>query len=247
MTTRINQNPFKHFFGLLRASGRANSSPESGQIAQIFRLLSLYSLIKPPKGSNVSGGSMLEALIIALHCNKDQAMSIKEKFDLELDKALQNDINFGTTVSFRDNEEAFAYVCGSIARRHKLEECANCVETIVGDGIEEFNTFIILRSRGHLTFPSNQLITLLQEVESLIAKTLHQEIKRNTLLEVIQIIGEHGLTSFVGCDEHKIEITKKIVFSFIMLRLTFSCQREARKRAADSSKPKKLAKLSRLV
>lgn len=62
MTTRINQDPLEHFFGLLRASGGDNNNAESFQIAQIFRLVSLYSLVKPPAGSNVSGGNMLEAL-----------------------------------------------------------------------------------------------------------------------------------------------------------------------------------------
>ena len=62
------------------------------------------------------------------------------------------------------------YVAHLLEGRYTLEECANCVQTIIRDGIEEFNTFIILRSRGHLSYPSDQLITLLQDVELLIAK-----------------------------------------------------------------------------
>jgi hypothetical protein len=47
----------------LRAEGGANTNPETLQVVQIFKLLSLYSLVKPPKGSNFTGDNLLDALV----------------------------------------------------------------------------------------------------------------------------------------------------------------------------------------
>jgi hypothetical protein len=63
MTTRIKQDPLEHFFAQLRAEGGANTNPETLQVVQIFKLLSLYSLVKPPKGSNFTGDNLLDALV----------------------------------------------------------------------------------------------------------------------------------------------------------------------------------------
>jgi len=53
----------KHLFGNLRQGCGDNQHPDPLQFKQIYRLLSCYSLIKPPKGSNISGGEMLNSLI----------------------------------------------------------------------------------------------------------------------------------------------------------------------------------------
>jgi hypothetical protein len=63
MTTRIKQDPLEHFFAQLRGEGGANTNPETLQVVQIFKLLSLYSLVKPPKGSNFTGENLLDALV----------------------------------------------------------------------------------------------------------------------------------------------------------------------------------------
>jgi hypothetical protein len=252
MTTRINQDPLEHFFGLLRASGGANNNPESVQVAQIFRLMSLYSLIKPPRGSNITGGNMLDALVrdpseLFTYNSPAHYKLTKVQIDLKLDQALEQDLSYGTMIRFEDNEEAFAYVCGAIARRHKSVDCSCCLSTIVGNGVESFNAFIILRSRGHLTFPSASLIKLLQEVESIIVQNLKQKIKRNTLLEILENIKRTKIHNFVGCSEHKSELTKQLIFSFIITRLSFSCEKEARKRSGENTDSKRYAKLSKLV
>jgi hypothetical protein len=128
--------------------------------------------------------------------------------DLQLDQALTRDVGNGAAMRFADNEEAFAYVCGFIARRHKPKDCSLCYKSIIGDGDENYNAFIILRSRGHLTFPSVDLIRLLQEVEVIISDCLKATIKRNTLLEILFKIQQHKIHSLVGCPEHEKTLTK---------------------------------------
>lgn len=249
MTSRINQDPLEHFFGLLRSSGGDNNNPESIQVAQIFRLLSLYSLIKPAKGSNVSGSGMLNVLInnSDMISNKDRAILTKQEMDLRLDQALEEDIESGTAVQFNDNMEAFAYVCGFIARKHKKEKCQDCIKTLIGEGLESYNEFIILRSRGHLTFPSAKLITLLQEVEIIISPKLQEEVRKTSLIDILNLLCRYKVHNLIGCEQHTSEMTKKILYSFLITRLSISCKKEARKRAAECSQQKRLSKLSKLV
>ncbi|KAE9522727.1 hypothetical protein AGLY_016874 [Aphis glycines] len=81
MTRRINQDALEHLFGNLRQGCGANQHPDPLQFKQIYRLLSCYSLIKPPKGSNISGGKIhFDALLD--HSYTKQNSSKNDSIDL---------------------------------------------------------------------------------------------------------------------------------------------------------------------
>jgi hypothetical protein len=166
--------------------------------------------------------------------------------DLQLDQTLTRDAGKWAPMRFADNEEAFANVCGFIARRHKPKDCSLRYKSIIGDGDENYNAFIIL-SRGHLTFPSVDLIRLVQEVEVIISDCLKATIKRNTLLEILFKIEQHKIHSLVGCPEREKPLTKAIIMSFLITRMCFSCKKETRKGTAAITKSKRHAKLAKLV
>lgn len=48
---------------MMRRAGGSNDHPDPQYFAQLFRLLCCYSLIKPPKGSNVEGPDLLKTLM----------------------------------------------------------------------------------------------------------------------------------------------------------------------------------------
>lgn len=48
---------------MMRSACGSNDHPDSILFIQMFRFLSTYSLIKPPKNTNVTGGEMIETLI----------------------------------------------------------------------------------------------------------------------------------------------------------------------------------------
>jgi len=69
----------KHFFGIVRQACGSNQHPDPKQFVQIYRLLSCYSLIKPPRGSNVDGGEVIKTLLdIQINNSED----IQKKADL---------------------------------------------------------------------------------------------------------------------------------------------------------------------
>ncbi|KAK3911874.1 hypothetical protein KUF71_004554, partial [Frankliniella fusca] len=73
------------FFGLIRQSCGANTHPEPWVFAQLFRLLSIYSLVKPIKGSNMTGGEIIGSLFTL----KD----LKEATKAERQKALSDELD----------------------------------------------------------------------------------------------------------------------------------------------------------
>ncbi|KAK3909961.1 Transposable element P transposase [Frankliniella fusca] len=62
MTRRINQDSLEHFFGHIRGACGSNQHPDPRLFVNIYRLLMTYSRIKPPRGSNVTGGQVMDAL-----------------------------------------------------------------------------------------------------------------------------------------------------------------------------------------
>lgn len=75
----------------MRQSCGANTHPESRVFAQLFRLLSIYSLVKPIKGSNITGGEMITTL---LNLDDLRSMTIQER-QQELDRRLDDIIEAG--------------------------------------------------------------------------------------------------------------------------------------------------------
>src|SRR5699024_5033901 len=89
------------------------------------------------RGSNVSSGEMLKPLL-TLEQNIPSSSRTKITFNLVVDDEL-----ILKTEEFKDNCEAFAYVCGYLARRFKNDACGLCKETILGCGKEDFNAVIV--------------------------------------------------------------------------------------------------------
>lgn len=52
LTAKFNQDPLERFFGKTRQAACANDHPDMPTFPQIYRMLSVYSLLKPPKFGN---------------------------------------------------------------------------------------------------------------------------------------------------------------------------------------------------
>lgn len=69
----------------MRQSCGPNTHPEPRVFAQLFRLLSIYSLVKPLKGSNITGGEMLTTLLnlddLQSKSNEERKQQLEKKLD----------------------------------------------------------------------------------------------------------------------------------------------------------------------
>ncbi|KAK3914473.1 Transposable element P transposase [Frankliniella fusca] len=84
MTARFNQDALERFFGLVRQSCGGNTHPEPRVFAQLFRLLSIYALVKPVRGSNITGGEMINTLLNLKDLNSCSKQERKEALSKKL-------------------------------------------------------------------------------------------------------------------------------------------------------------------
>lgn len=89
----------------------------------MYRLLSTYSLVRPPKGSNISGETLLEAIIsmpdILTEKNNERKKEIENKLDNIFDNkdngfSLESDHNY---TALPINPHALTVLAGYVTRK----------------------------------------------------------------------------------------------------------------------------------
>lgn len=85
MVSFLKNTFLQRFFGVMRQSCGPNTHPEPKVFAQLFRLLSIYSLVKPIKGSNITKGEMLSTLLSLHDLNAQTNQERKKELDQKLD------------------------------------------------------------------------------------------------------------------------------------------------------------------
>lgn len=98
---------------MMRNCCGSNDHPDSQLFIQIYRLISMYSLVKPPKGCNVSTGELMNALI-----NLKDIKDIKDIKEREEQRIGQMD----TILDRGRNTEMLAYA-PSILNDHDSHIC----------------------------------------------------------------------------------------------------------------------------
>lgn len=73
-----------------------NPHPDAKLFAQLYRLLAMYSLVSPPKGSNVQGVGNVEALLNS----KDQVAEDLQKRQDEFDDILDQILELGEVLKY---------------------------------------------------------------------------------------------------------------------------------------------------
>lgn len=238
---------------MMRSACGSNDHPDSKVFAQMFRLMSTYSLVKPPKGSNVEGSEMLETLL-----NVDEVLHSGENtatLQYKLDNILENSLSFSNN-ELNDNNDidhtyhimktspsVLAYLCGYIARKAKrFSKCQGCLDLVKGPPLEneEKNILINVLTHGFLTYPSKKLESLIATLESAVLYVLSTNpINQDTLSQILFKL-ENTFIPFIGCSEHKDKFTSAIVRFYLVSRMHFICKR---KNIIDEEKKEKTRKL----
>ncbi|KAF0742942.1 Uncharacterized protein FWK35_00022370, partial [Aphis craccivora] len=111
------------FFGSIRGACGSGTHPDSLLFIQVYRLLSTYSLVRPPKGSNISGETLLEAIIsmpdILTEKNNERKKEIENKLDNIFDNkdngfSLESDHNY---TALPINPHALTVLAGYVTRK----------------------------------------------------------------------------------------------------------------------------------
>ena len=80
----------------MREKAGPNGTPDHTTCAQLYRLLSVYSLVKPPRGvnTNVRGADNIRALMSANDLVGDATAERLKEFDEIIDQVLGNGLYF---------------------------------------------------------------------------------------------------------------------------------------------------------
>ncbi|XP_074106783.1 uncharacterized protein LOC141532363 [Cotesia typhae] len=115
MTSRLNQDQLENFFGIMRSVCRCSDHPDTILFGQVFRLLCSYSLVTPPKGSNVTAGELLQSLMQS-EDSLATANALKKNWLNEIDAIVENGISSNYSSS-DDNNNIFSHPNTSVAKK----------------------------------------------------------------------------------------------------------------------------------
>ncbi|KAJ8930644.1 hypothetical protein NQ314_016559 [Rhamnusium bicolor] len=139
MTAKLNEDALERFFGLMRSCCGSNDHPDPQLFIQMYRLVSTYSLVKPPRGSNVSG-EVLGALLKLedIDDNEERNSQWEAQIDTILDKETDVWVLAETETILKEHNytrsDNFAYIMSYMAgyktvKTQIVEEILNLVLT----------------------------------------------------------------------------------------------------------------------
>ncbi|KYN29059.1 hypothetical protein ALC57_01523 [Trachymyrmex cornetzi] len=261
----------KLFFGMMRSCCGSNDHPDSTLFIQMYRLVSTYSLVKPPKGSNISGGEILEVLLKI----KD-IMDITERntqWDAQIDTILDRAINvevISEAASIVEDHDYFtcttseyvvAYIAGYVARKtsrfacfyigQKRVLCKNCIATLQlssSELVPKSYKLISLKSKGNLINPSVNLLILISILEKATLNILNSnELNANTLFEITKILENVRSLPLVGCCKHDMVLTHGVIRFYLTTRIYFICKQENKNNNMQNQRTRERRKAAKLT
>ena len=233
---------FQRFFSMMRYfCGTSNDHPDSILFIQMYKLIATYSLIKPPKGANVSGGEMVEALLKFkdITDDKERWSQWQKQLDKIVDTGRHTDnieilVNHFQDHDYKDcttSDFALAYIAGYVSRKsarfvhYKTKNgqgtCENCMASLNFDEkspTPDCYEVIKIRTKGFLAEPSIQLFNLINALEKATLSALKKnDIITNTIFNVTDEIERLSPLPFVGCEKHSQELVHRIITFYITM------------------------------
>lgn len=225
--------------------------------AQVFRLLSTYSLIKPRKGSNVEGADILKTMLDFSDLREEKTT---EKLCNYLEEIISNDDpaveDIPTLLEHNDerlnlsNGFVQGFIAGYVAFKSKnITKCVRCIESVkITDKPSEDDRHNLINAynRGGLHYPSNELYNLTNNIENIILRNVAcGQLNPDTFLEILDSIRCTDVIK-VGCCEHQIDFTKSIVSFYLIMRSHFIVKQYNEMYDENKQKSKKCRKNAKL-
>ncbi|KYM96576.1 hypothetical protein ALC62_12756 [Cyphomyrmex costatus] len=243
-------------FGMIRGCCGSTDTPDPLLFIQIYRLLSFYSLVRLPKGSNVEGIEIFDSLLSM----KDIPMRNENKDNWN--QVLDEIITCGTQTSTQDakqthdydyisdvNKYVQTYFAGFISRKvERWTSCSECVLSVTKkEGDLRRDEMINLLTKGYLKYPSDSLVNLLSTLEHAILQTVgFEKLKYYTFQHISQNILSKSIT-FVGCSTHKETLTRTVINYYLIARAKILCKKSNRANNEAKKKEREFRKRVKLV
>lgn len=250
---------------MMRDCCGSNDHPDSILFIQMYRLVSTYSLVKPPKGSNISGGEILDVLLsIKDITDADERWNEwTNQIDIIVDKGINCDRLQDATSLLEDHDYfscstsdyVLTYISGFVARnackfitfagKDVCEQCKCSLILDAKEAIPESHKLIELKSYGYLIHPSKDLFQLISLLEQGTLKaTSKKELNAETLFDVTNAVENLPSTQLVGCKEHSRSLTHRIISFYLTMRMFFLCKQANKNDSVEREKTREKRKLA---
>lgn len=229
---------------MMRESCGANSHPDTNLFLQMYRLVSTFSISRPPKRSNVSSSEILYVLLGIR--NLEESNEWREQWENKLDTILdKGNVSILSDKENIDKEHDYlwsqpsqyiSYMAGYVARKAIMRfckfvdgktqvSCEDCVVTLIlptNESIPENHKFIEIKSRGFLKHPSKELVSLITSIENAIMEVVQGRLPQaDTLFKVTEKLEEMSPLSHVGCSNHSNDLTRRVMSFYLTTRMHF--------------------------
>ncbi|KAK3918872.1 DNA transposase [Frankliniella fusca] len=208
--------------------------------------------LRPPKGSNVTGGDMLRSLLsmpdVTAEQNKQKRLDLEKSLDEALDAGevidscpfSDHDYYKNSTIDISALKHFGGYVVRRTRRFTCAKSCDQCFESLRAPADyqfrEEEDNIIHSRSLGYLITPSDEVMTILETLERTVLEVFQtRHLHKDLFVEVMDQVKQKSFKQ-IGCEEHKRDITKAVISFYINTRLIFACEEYNRRLSVNAHK-----------
>lgn len=247
---------FQKFFGIIRQSCGPHDHPTTPTFLHLYKILSVYSVLKPPKYGNcsVTSTDTPQISLADLHeifhnkdsCRTEKITKLKTKLDELIEEGVWEPCDILPNCS--NNEECsirdsiIYYVCGYVTKKIlKWKKCSKCISFFkTCNANHPAAELVSLKTNGKLIYPNTYLYDFLSTVEHSFSLFCHEY---DVFDKVVDDITGANFNFKFTCAEHIIDVTTEIIINYIQMRLRQFAYQENLKMQKVSREKKKLSKL----
>jgi hypothetical protein len=204
--------------------------------------MSVYSLVQPPKGSNVSGGKILHGSLLS---KTSAAFSKSEKKGKSKQEILELISTFVENCTFDPSEEVqfsaeelesvvetqMAGYVAKIAKDRWCKSCQGCLSSVATATPRALPCYNLIKNRsyGYLTYPTEKLIKFICSLEQVILPILKAGLSSQTLNEVLTALLNSSVNEqlpLIGCQEHYLLLSQQLIYFYSTTRMYFASRVE---------------------
>ncbi|KAJ3656494.1 hypothetical protein Zmor_015567 [Zophobas morio] len=264
LTNKMNQDPLERFFGTIRLADCANGHPTFITFLQLYRMLTVYKLLKPPKFGNctqmqensnannsLSFNDFKNVFETNPECGKNHVEKIKMKIEYildtdspinEIDEQLFEDV---TTTEIVDN--SIYYLAGFVAKKlYNTSKCNICREQLYNkeDPCSSTSEFTSTKSRGWLNHPDSLMFNMFRWVEGILMKYIDfVDVFDATIEELFATKNFMTIYFPFSCEEHRLEIFSKAIYFYTIMRIKQFYKQEQEKTTKACAEKRKESRL----
>ncbi|KAL5245800.1 hypothetical protein ACI65C_013168, partial [Semiaphis heraclei] len=251
LTAKLNQDCLEKFFGIIRQVAGPNDHPSTPTFLQLYRMLSVYSLIKPPKSGNctifednipiitiadlkeiISDPTNTPAIINKIENLKQKINDIVDNGCWEADDIFLEH-NYSDSTVF---DCLVYYLAGYISKRlvakTKCELCKLHLKNLNTSKTGPEADLVNIKSRGFLTHPNNNIFKIFKSFELSFTEFADAP-------NVFEYFLSQNITFDFPCTEHRTDVLMDICSYYLIMRMRpYSYQQNQNNKKINKTKKK---------